>query len=228
MRIPHKTVERELFRAGHRTVIGVDEVGMGCLAGPVVVCAVLISPAFYKKSYRRLSRLRDSKLLNSRQRDTFAKELIGNLHIRAKISFCYPQTIDRVNIYQAARLAMRRAIRGLAVRGKGLRSGRHYLSSKPYPLNPFVLVDGDKPIRGLNLPQRAIVRGDRTVFVIACASIIAKVYRDRMMTRYAKRFPGYGLERHKGYATAYHQARLAALGPSPIHRRSFAPVGKLV
>ena len=212
MRVPHKTIERELFKAGHRSVIGVDEVGMGCLAGPVVVCAVAISPAFYKKSYRKLAWLRDSKLLSHSQRETFSKELLSNPHIKAGLSFCYPETIDKINIYQAARLAMRRSINKLS------KSAR----------NPFVLVDGDKLIHGLELPQRAIVRGDRTVFAIACASIIAKVRRDKMMTRYSKKFPGYGLEQHKGYATKLHKARLAVLGPCEIHRRSFAPVANLV
>ncbi|MEK7525811.1 MAG: ribonuclease HII [Patescibacteria group bacterium] len=212
MKVPHKTIERELFKSGHRSVIGVDEVGMGCLAGPVVVCAVAISPAFYQKSYRKLAWLRDSKLLTSGQREVFSKELLSNPHIKAGISFCYPETIDRVNIYQAARLAMRRSIKKLSKHAR----------------NPFVLVDGDKLIHGLEIPQRAIIRGDRTVFAIACASIIAKVRRDKMMVRYAKKFPGYGLEQHKGYGTKFHQERLLVLGPTSIHRRSFAPVGKLV
>ncbi len=214
MRLPSKTIERELFRNGYKRLIAVDEVGMGCLAGPVVVCAVSISPAFYRKFYRRLAWLRDSKLLTSRRRDVFAKELLTNPHIRAKISFCHPRTIDRLNIYQAARLAMRRAI------GK--------LETKSNKAKAIVLVDGKNRIEGLRTNQLPIVKGDRRVFAIACASIVAKVFRDRMMARYAKRFPGYAFDRHKGYSTKLHRARLAALGPSAIHRRSFAPVARIV
>ncbi len=215
MKVPSKTIERQLFKSGYRTVIGVDEVGMGCLAGPVVVCAVLIAPAFYKNFYRQLIGLRDSKLLTSNQRDVFSKELLTNPHIQASISFCYPETIDKVNIYQAARLAMRRAVAAL-------------VKSKNKKAKSIVLVDGPHNIPDLTMDQIPIVRGDSKVFAIACASIIAKVRRDKMMVRYAKKFPGYGLEQHKGYATKFHKARLAALGPCEIHRRSFSPVANLV
>lgn len=88
-------------------------------------------------------------------------------------------------------------------------------------LNTIVLVDGRTKINGLNMEQMPVVKGDRKVFAIACASIIAKVYRDKMMTRYAKKYPGYGFEKHKGYGTKYHQANLIALGPCEIHRKSF-------
>lgn len=91
-----------------------------------------------------------------------------------------------------------------------------------------VLVDGNKKIKDIPFAQEAIIKGDRKVFAIACASIIAKVSRDEMMGRYAKKFPGYGFEKHKGYGTKLHHARLIALGPSPIHRRSFSWAGKLL
>ena len=92
----------------------------------------------------------------------------------------------------------------------------------------MVLVDGKHKLAGIKYDQQAIIKGDRKIFTIACASIIAKVYRDKLMTKMAKRYPGYGFEKHKGYGTAYHQAKLAKLGPSAIHRRSFAPVAKML
>ncbi len=95
-------------------------------------------------------------------------------------------------------------------------------------MKSIVLIDGKTKIKGLDLEQMAIVKGDRKVFAIACASIIAKVYRDRMMQKYARKYPGYGFEKHKGYGTKYHQARLTAMGPSEIHRKSFAPVAELL
>ncbi len=97
-----------------------------------------------------------------------------------------------------------------------------------YSLQTIVLVDGKTEIADLKIPQMAIVKGDRKVFAIACASLIAKVARDKMMKKYAKKYPDYGFERHKGYGTKLHQAQLAALGPCKLHRRSFAPVAKLL
>ncbi len=187
---------------------------MGCLAGPVVVCAVAFSGKFYASSHRKLHWLRDSKLLTAAQRERFAAVLLKDKGLRYRIGYCFPKVIDRLNIYQAARLAMRRAI--------------HKLKVKSSKSKVMVLVDGKTAIHGLGLEQTPVVGGDHKVFAIACASVIAKVFRDRMMERYAKRYPGYGLESHKGYGTKLHQARLAALGPSKIHRKSFAPVAKLV
>ncbi|MEK7154420.1 MAG: ribonuclease HII, partial [Patescibacteria group bacterium] len=134
---------------------------------------------------------------------------------------CLPKTIDKINIYQATRLAMRRAIRKLVYR-------KQRPKTPNLKLKTIVLVDGKTKIAGLDIPQMAIVKGDRKVFSIACASLIAKVARDKMMKKYAKKFPNYGFERHKGYGTKFHQAQLAALGPSKIHRRSFRPVAKLL
>lgn len=209
MKIPHKTLERNLFKSGYKSVIGVDEVGMGCLAGPVVVCAVQFTPEFYRASHRKLQKLRDSKLLVSHHREEFAQTLWVQKNIHFKLAYCFPKTIDRINIYQAARLAMRRAI--------------HKLHSQFTNLNShtMILVDGPHKINGLSHEQMPIIKGDRKVFAIACASIIAKVYRDRMMARYAKRYPGYGFEIHKGYGTKLHREKIKEHGPTPLHRRSF-------
>ncbi len=179
--------------------------GMGCLAGPVVVCAVMLGKAFYLKKYPKLAGLKESKLMSSRQRELFLKELMKIKNFKYTISYSYPKTIDRVNIYQTARKAMVRSISRLA----------------PKKGKAVVLVDGKTKISGIDFDQMAIIKGDQKIFTIACASIIAKVFRDRMMARYAKKFPGYGFEIHKGYGTKFHYAQLTSLGPSPIHRRSF-------
>lgn len=206
MRLPHKTLEKSLFAKGYRKIIAVDEVGVGSLAGPVVVCTVEFNKIFFQKRHKKLHWLRDSKLLSPHQREKFVKELLKFKSLKFKIGYCFPKTIDRMNIYQAARLAMRRAIARLA------------LSSR---LNTIVLVDGKYEIKGLGLKQMPIVKGDRKIFSIACASLIAKVFRDKMMTRYAKRFSDYGFEKHKGYGTKFHRTMLAKHGRSPIHRYSF-------
>ncbi len=206
MQIPHKTFERNLLTQGYRTIIGVDEVGMACLAGPVVVCALAVGPDFYEHHYPKLAWMRDSKMLQPHQRARFARELERIPGLVWRIASCEPANIDEMNVYQASRVAMREAIRKLPVGSCQL---------------PIVLVDGNKTISELNIPQRAIVKGDRKIWAIAAASILAKVHRDALMTDYAKTYPGYGFERHKGYPTALHYAQLAALGPCPLHRRSF-------
>jgi len=128
-------------------------------------------------------------------------------------------------------LAMRRAVGRAASRVSypvsGNRKPIQNIKYKILNTRAIVLVDGPYKIPGLNVQQMPIVKGDRTVFAIACASVIAKVFRDRMMERYAKKFPGYGFEIHKGYGTKLHHAQLIARGASPIHRHSFAPVAKL-
>jgi|SRR3989344_4890032 len=216
MKLPHKTLERKLFKSGYRLIYAVDEVGMGCLAGPVVVCAVAMTSQFYKKAHIKLRQLRDSKLLSAKQRERFAQLLMLDTECLTRVAFCHPKTIDKLNIYNAARLAMKRAV--VALRPA---QGDEYIKK-------IVLIDGNRKIPGLKGEQLAIVKGDRRVFAIACASIIAKVHRDKMMARYAKKYPGYGFEKHKGYGTKLHQLKLASLGPSPIHRKSFAPVAKLI
>ncbi len=206
MKLPHKTVERNLFKSGYRYVFGVDEVGMGCLAGPVVVCAVAMTNHFYNKHHNKLKWLRESKLLLPHQREKFSAELLKEKDLAYAISSVSPKIIDKINIYQAARLGMKNAIKKL----------------KPdFDLKTIVLVDGKTKIKGVDYEQMPIVKGDRKIFAIACASIIAKVHRDRMMMRYAKKYPDYGLEKHKGYGTKLHYAKLASFGPSAIHRQSF-------
>lgn len=216
MKLPHKTLERKLLADGYKYVIGVDEVGMACLAGPVYVCAVLFTKQFFKKAHKKLHWLRDSKQLLPHQREKFFNELLKEKTIKYQLASCSPATIDKINIYQAARLAMKRSV-------VALRQAQDDKNNRV-----IVLVDGKTQIKGLNLPQMAIVKGDRKVFAIACASIIAKVTRDHLMARLAKRYPQYGLEKHKGYPTKLHKAMLVQHGICEIHRKSFAPVAKLI
>ncbi|OGN08296.1 MAG: ribonuclease HII [Candidatus Yanofskybacteria bacterium RIFCSPHIGHO2_01_FULL_45_42] len=216
MRFPNKTLEKQLFKSGYQLVVGVDEVGTGSLAGPVVVCAVAMTNTFYNKHHKKLRRLRDSKLLLPHQREKFSKQLIRESNLAYAIASASPKVVDKINVYQAARRAMKRAI--VALRPI---QGNKYCRT-------IVLIDGKTKINGLELEQMPIVKGDCKVFAIACASVIAKVHRDKMMVCYAKRYPGYGFERHKGYGTKYHQAQLLKQGPCAIHRESFAPVAKLI
>jgi len=213
LKLPHKTLEKKLFKSGYGYICAVDEVGMGCLAGPVVVCAVAMTNHFYNEHHKKLHWLRESKLLLPHQREKFAAELLKEKDLVYAISSVSPKMIDKINIYQAARLGMKNAIKKL----------------KPsFDLKTIVLVDGKTKIRGVDYEQVPIVKGDRKIFVIACASVIAKVHRDKMMVGYAQKYPDYGFEKHKGYGTKYHQAQLIALGPCEIHRRSFAPVAKML
>ena len=207
MKLPNKTLERNLFKSGYGLIYAVDEVGMGCLAGPVVVCAVGITNHFYKKVHRKLHWIRDSKLLQPHHREKFAEELMKEKDLVYAIAQCSSKTIDKLNVYRAARLAMRRAIKKL--------------EPKNYKLKTIVLVDGKTKINGLNMEQMPIVKGDRKVFAIACASVIAKAFRDKLMSKFASKYPDYGFDQHKGYGTKYHQTQLASLGPCEIHRKSF-------
>jgi ribonuclease HII len=195
---PDLRYERRLWKEGLDAVAGVDEAGVGPMAGPVVAAAVVFSPETFIKG------VHDSKQLTHEQRE----ELFIPIRERAiavGIGTASVLEIDRLNIYWATMLASKRAVAALGL------SPRH------------VLVDG-RLIPGLELPQTRIVGGDRKSFCIAAASIIAKVTRDRMMVAYDEQYPGYGFAQHKGYCTNDHMEQLRELGPSPIHRRSFWPV----
>jgi len=177
---------------------GVDEAGRGPLAGPVVAAAVVLD------EQRPVEGLRDSKRLSAGQRERLA-ELIRTRARAWSVAAAHPEEIDRLNILGATHLAMQRAVAGL-------------------DLEPaLVLVDGNRA-PAFGLPTRTIVGGDALVPAISAASILAKVARDALMVGLATDYPGYGFEIHKGYPTAAHRAALERLGPSAIHRHSFAPV----
>jgi ribonuclease HII len=185
-----------------RHVAGVDEAGRGPLAGPVIAAAVILDPE------NPVEGLRDSKQLTSLQREALYLEITCKA-IAWSVGRADVEEIDRLNILQATLLAMRRAVGALS------------------PAAHYVLVDGNQCPR-LNCPVEAIVRGDSTVAAISAASIIAKVTRDREMVEMDRRYPGYGLARHKGYPSREHLLALQRLGVTPQHRRSYAPVRKLL
>ena len=181
-------------------IAGVDEVGRGPLAGPVVAAAVILDPA------RPITGLMDSKKLSEKRREALSLE-IREKALAWAIARAEVEEIDDINILQASLLAMRRAVLQLSI------TPQH------------VLVDGNRCPR-LPYPAEAIVRGDDSVPAISAASIIAKVARDTEMVEMEQRYPGYGFDGHKGYPTKLHMQALESLGVCPIHRRSFGPVKK--
>ncbi len=209
--LPHKTFERNYLAQGYDCVIGVDEVGMGCLAGPVVVCATLLRAPFFDAPHPELSGVRDSKLLSAMQRERYARAVKKEQHITQVLVVVPPRDVDTYNVLQAARRGMAVAVTRL-VRSSNVQ-------------RPMILVDGNRLIPDIPWLQRTIVGGDRRVFAIACASILAKVHRDALMVRASKKYPHYGFETHKGYGTKLHYARLAEFGPSVVHRKSFRLTG---
>ena len=197
-RVPTYRFERELWRGGAIRIVGVDEVGVAPTCGAVVAAAVVMKP-----HARRIPGVRDSKTLSAQQRDRLAP-IIRRRAIAVGVGAASVREIDTINIYHATHLAMRRAI---------TRVGGH----------DHVLVDGNR-IAGFEAavgPYSAIVDGDAKCYTIACASIVAKVIRDRMMALLAARYPGYGWERNQGYATQEHRDAIRRLGLTPFHRRSF-------
>ena len=183
-------------------VAGVDEAGRGPLAGPVVAAAVILDPC------QPIAGLADSKTLSEAQRQSLA-DLIRARALTCALGRAEACEIDEINILQATLLAMRRAVDGL------LRKPRR------------VLVDGNR-CPALAVPVQAVVKGDSKVAAISAASILAKVARDREMRELDARYPGYGFARHKGYPTREHLTRLGSLGVSPVHRRTFGPVRKII
>jgi ribonuclease HII len=197
-----KAIEKLLRVEKGPYIAGIDEVGRGPLAGPVVACAVVMPPD--QKAIRGVD---DSKKLNAEERERLAARILETA-ISVGIGAASVREIDRVNIYHANVIAMRRALRRLTV--------------KP----DHVLLDG-KSIRTLEWDHTAIVGGDAKCYSIACASIIAKVTRDRVMHALARRYPGYKWEKNVGYSTAAHFQGIAAQGVTPHHRRSFIPIAQL-
>ncbi len=194
--------ERMLWDLGLDLVAGVDEVGRGCLAGPVVAAAVILPRD--KVLLQELGGVRDSKSLTSQARKRLDKEI----RLRAlslAISQVEPSEIDRINILNASLKAMSQAIDGLDHRPD------------------VILVDGNQFIPH-TIPQKVIIKGDSRSLTVASASIVAKVFRDHLMERMDRKFPGYQFGRHKGYATRRHKEALCLHGPCPIHRKSFSGV----
>jgi ribonuclease HII len=192
-----RTLENAIRRMGFVNVAGVDEVGRGCLAGPVVAAAVVLNPTRY------VPRVCDSKTVTALERDRLYERITRHA-VAWGVAAAEPDEIDRINIHQASLRAMQRAVNSLS------------------PVPDFVLVDAFR-IPDLLMAQRAVIHGDSRCTAIAAASIVAKVTRDRLMLELHAKDPRYGFDRHKGYATQDHLHAVAQFGYSEIHRRSFRP-----
>ena len=195
-------LEKAAQKLGFLRIAGCDEVGRGPMFGPVVAAAVILPTGC------RLRGLNDSKQVAEKKRNEL------DVEIRAKavawaIAAVDAETIDRINIRKASLLAMRMAVEQLAL------------------VPDYLLIDGCDTIEW-NCPQQSVVQGDATSFSIAAASVLAKVYRDRMLVELDAVYPGYGLARHKGYCSREHMAALEKLGPTPLHRRNWSPVAQMM
>ncbi len=191
------TLEKEYFKKGFCSVAGVDEVGRGPLAGPVV-CAAVILPL---EEERRVLGINDSKKLSAKKREALAEQIKKAARGYA-VEEVDAETIDRVNILQATRLCMKRAVERLS------------------PIADFVLTDGNMTL-DIAIPQKSIVKGDALVCSIGAASILAKTYRDALMAAYARSYPEYGFDHNAGYGTAEHIRAIQEAGICPIHRKTF-------
>lgn len=197
--------------AGHpqQVIVGVDEVGRGCLAGPVVASAVVLPERVDRRKEPWLKDVTDSKLLSPELRKELAPRIQGWVRAHS-VAHATVEEIDRLNIYHASHLAMVRAIEALPV------------------VADHVLVDGNAIPKAIRCKVTPIVKGDQLSLSIACASILAKVWRDNLMASLEEQYPGYGFSEHKGYSTPSHKKALEKLGACVLHRRSFAPVAAVI
>jgi ribonuclease HII len=197
-------IEETLIASGLKNIAGVDEAGRGPCAGPLVVAAVILRDPFAEE----LSEVRDSKELTEATRERLYDVVISQAISYSIIEISVAE-LDALGLHRSNLEGMRRAVAGLAVAPE------------------YVLTDG-YPIQGLTIPNLAVWKGDQVAVSISAASILAKVYRDRIMIELDKQYPGYGLAKHKGYITAAHTAALESVGVSKIHRHSFANIEKLI
>jgi ribonuclease HII len=196
-------LEKRLFKEGYRYIAGVDEVGRGPLAGPVVSACVLVDNKFLK-NIDNLPELNDSKKTSLKNREKIFSIIQENA-VSVGIGVCGVKTIDKINILQASLLSSKKAVLNLSHKAD------------------IVLIDGKFRIPNLDIEQESIIQGDAKIAIIALASIIAKVYRDKLMTKLDTIYPGYDFAKNKGYGTLYHREQIEKLGACKIHRRSFAP-----
>ena len=197
MKYPNFREEKKLWKKGYKCIVGLDEVGRGSLSGPVVAAAVM-----FKNSKFQFPKVKDSKQLSEKKREEFYKLFIKHPRIKWGTGRVSEKVIDRINILEATKLAMKKAIKKL--------------NKKP----DYLIIDGNFKTN-LPLLQKSIIKGDEKVFSCAAASIIAKVFRDRIMKRYDKKYPQYGFAQHKGYPTKKHVKLLKKYGRCDIHRNSF-------
>ena len=201
MKYPTLQEEKRLWKKGYKYVACLDEAGRGPLAAPVVAAAVMINP----KSKIQDLKIKDSKKLTAKKREEFYKILTNHHQIEWGIGRVSEKVIDKINILEATKLAMKRAIQKL--------------NKKP----KFLIIDGNFKINS-SISQKSIIKADEKVFSCASASILAKVTRDRMMERYHQKYPQYRFNQHKGYPTKLHRKMLKKYGPCKIHRRTFKSV----
>ena len=197
-------IETQLIASGIRSIAGVDEAGRGACAGPLVVAAVILKDPHHSS----LDGVKDSKALTAMQRETLYERILENA-LSYSIIEISPNEIDEIGLHKSNLEGMRRAISAL--------------SSEP----EYILTDGYE-IEGLSTPSLAVWKGDQVALSISAASILAKVFRDRVMENLDMKYPGYGLAAHKGYVTRVHQRALEKLGVSDIHRRSYANISALL
>lgn len=211
---PDFSYEQKLWQQGYGFVAGLDEVGRGPLAGPVCAAAVCLKQTAAAQcqvpsdKYKDLKNIRDSKKLSANQREKWYEILTTHPDIKYGVGIVSEKIIDQINILEATKLAMKRALENL----------------KGEP--DYLLLDGNFLLEDLSISQKAVTRGDEKIWSCAAASIIAKVARDRLMLKYHAKFPQYGFDRHKGYGTRAHMAAIGQYGVCSIHRRSFAPCKK--
>ncbi len=210
---PNFNEEKKLWKQGFKSVAGLDEAGRGPLAGPIVAGAVIVPLSGTKTPpsgvVRHLMNLKinDSKKLSKKQREFFYEKLTNDKNIQWGVGIVSERIIDKINILEATKLAMQKAIKDLGTNSS------------------FLLIDGNFGLQA-KIPQKSIIKGDSKVFSIAAASIISKVTRDRMMQKMHKKYPNYGFDKHKGYGTALHIKNLEKFGPCKIHRKTFYPVNE--
>ena len=205
MKHPNLNEEKKLWRKGYERVVGLDEAGRGPLAGPVIAAAAIIEKPALKKSRALLKKVRDSKKLSSKKREEIYQALKEIPEIEWGIGRVSEKVIDKINILEATKLAMKRAVKNL---------------EKKYSAASFLILDGNFEIN-LDIPQKSVIAGDEKVLSCSLASIIAKVNRDRTMINYHKKYPQYVFSRHKGYSTKLHRDMIKRHGFCRIHRRSF-------
>lgn len=194
---PNFHFERNLQNKGYKRIMGLDEAGRGPLAGPVVVAGVIVKPTL---SLKDLPELKDSKQLTPQKREEIFKIVEKHPAIEWETSKVFPRVIDRVNILEATKLAMKRVVNKLEA--------------------DFLIIDGNFGLN-LDIPQKSIIKADEKILSCMVAGIIAKVLRDRIMTRYHKLYPQYGFKKHKGYPTKLHREMIKKHRACEIHRRSF-------
>ena len=208
--------EKYYWKKGYKIIIGLDEVGRGPLSGPVTTAAVIINSKFQikNKNFKEiLKNARDSKKLSEKQREKIFKLIQKCPDIKFTISSVGPKTIDKINISEATKKAMKNCL--------------NKILPKRNPKKILILIDGNRILdKNLKISQKAITKGDDKIFSIALASIIAKVTRDRKMEKLSLQYPKYYFHKHKGYGTKLHKKLIKKYGPCKIHRKSYRPIKK--